>query len=136
MPARDDVLPLYIQEQGAMLGKSGDVLTVKKSGKLVQEVRRKDVAQVSLFGNVMVSAQALRELAADGVPICHFSYGGWFCALTSGLIHKNVELRTAQFAVAADPRRSLEQDQKLPDAAPPTPQRGFAHGPRRSLGPC
>lgn len=113
MPARDDALPLYIQEQGAILGKSGDVLTVKKSGQMVQQVRRKDVAQVSLFGNVLVSAQALRDLAADGVPICHFSYGGWFCALTSGLIHKNVELRTAQFAVAADVGRSLELAREL-----------------------
>ena len=108
MPARHDALPLYIQEQGAVLGKSGDLLTIKKSDKLVQQVRRIDVSQVALFGNVLVTAQALRDLAADGIPICHFSYGGWFCALTSGLIHKNVELRIAQFAVAADPRRSLQ----------------------------
>ena len=29
MPARDDALPLYVKEQGATLGKSGDELTVK-----------------------------------------------------------------------------------------------------------
>lgn len=107
MPARDDALPLYIQEQGTILGKNGDVLTITKSGQVIQTVRRLDVSQVSLFGNVLVTAQALRDLAGDGVPICHFSYGGWFCALTTGLVHKNVELRAAQFALAADPRRSL-----------------------------
>jgi CRISPR-associated protein Cas1 len=107
VPARDDAQPLYIQEQGAMLGKSGDELTVKKSGQVVRHVKLIDVSQVSVFGNVQVTAQALREVAAAGIPICHFSYGGWFHALTTGLVHKNVELRMAQFAVAADPARSL-----------------------------
>jgi len=107
MPARDDALPLYVQEQGAMLGKSGDELTVKKSGDMLHRLKLIDVSQVSLFGNVAITAQALREVAAAGIPICHFSYGGWIYAMTSGLIHKNVELRRAQFAVAADPARSL-----------------------------
>lgn len=107
MPARDDALPLYIKEQGATLGKSGDVLTVKRRQETLQKVKLMDVSQVCLLGNVQVTSQAVREITAAGVPIAHFSYGGWFCALTSGLIHKNVELRMAQSAVAADPRRSL-----------------------------
>ncbi len=108
MPARDDALPLYVKEQGAMLGKSGDELTVKKSGQVLQRLKMIDVSQVSLFGNVTITAQALREVAAAGIPVCHFSYGGWFCGLTTGLVHKNVELRIAQFAAAADARRSLD----------------------------
>jgi len=107
MPARHDALPLYIQEQGTTLGKSGDVLTVKRRHDTLQKVKLLDVSQVCLLGNVQVTAQALRELTAAGIPVAHFSYGGWFHGLTSGLIHKNVELRTAQFAAAADPRRSL-----------------------------
>jgi len=113
LPARDDAHPLYVQEQGAMLGKSGDRLTVtvrdkgKGKPKPIQTVRLIDVSQVSLYGNVQVSEQALRELAARGVPICHLSYGGWLSAITTGLVHKNVELRIRQFAVAADPRASL-----------------------------
>ncbi len=107
MPARDDALPLYVQEQGASVGKSGDRLTVKEKGKLVHDVRLIDVSQVSIFGNVQVTAQALRELSSRGVPVCHFSYGGWLNAITTGLIHKNVELRIRQFAVAADASESL-----------------------------
>lgn len=108
MPSRDDALPLYVQEQGASLGKSGDRLTVKEKGKLIHSVRMIDVSQVSLFGNVQVSAQAVRELAERGVPLCHFSYGGWLSAITSGLVHKNVELRIRQFAVAGDARAALQ----------------------------
>src|SRR5690606_28923864 len=52
-----------------------------------------DTSQVCLFGNAQLSAQALREVSSRGIPICHFSYGGWFHAITTGMIHKNVELR-------------------------------------------
>jgi CRISPR-associated protein Cas1 len=108
MPARDDALPLYLQEQGTTLGKSGELLVVKRRQDVIRQVRRIDVSQVCVFGNVQITAQALREITAAGTPVCHFSYGGWFHALTSGLVHKNVELRIAQFQTAADPQRALK----------------------------
>ena len=107
IPANDDALPLYLQTQGAMLGKSGDRLTVKLKDELLAERRLMDVSQVCLYGSVLVSAQALRELTVRGIPVCHFSYGGWFHALTAGFVHNNVQLRIRQFAVAADPQQSL-----------------------------
>jgi CRISPR-associated protein Cas1 len=102
LPARDDALPLYVREQGATVGKSGDVLTVKQRQETLAKVRLIDVSQVALFGNVQLTAQALKEIAAAGIPICHFSYGGWFHAMTTGMTHKNVELRIRQFAAAAE----------------------------------
>ncbi len=107
LPARDDALPLYIQEQGVTLGKSGEVLTVSRKGETFRKVKLIDVSQVSVFGSVQITAQALREIIATGIPICHFSYGGWFFGMTRGMCHKNVELRMAQFAAATDPNRAL-----------------------------
>jgi len=107
IPANDDALPLYLQTQGAMLGKSGDRLTVKLKDELLAERRLMDVSQVCLYGSVLVSAQALRELTVRGIPVCHFSYGGWFHALTAGFVHNNVHLRIRQFAAAADAEQSL-----------------------------
>lgn len=107
IPARPDALPMYVQHQGAMLGKRGDRLVVTSRGQLLADVKLIDVSQVCLLGNVQLTAQALREITGAGIPIAHFSYAGWFHALTSGLVHKNVELRMAQFAVAADPQRAL-----------------------------
>jgi len=107
IPASDDALPLYIQTQGAMLGKSGDRLTVKLKDELLAERRLMDVSQISLFGNVLISAQALREITSRGIPVCHFSYGGWFHAITAGLVHNNVQLRICQFAAAANPAAAL-----------------------------
>ena len=108
LPANDDALPLYVQTQGAMVGKSGDRLSIKYKDEVLAERRLMDVSQVSLFGNVMISAQVLRELTTRGIPVCHLTYGGWFHGLTSGLVHKNVELRIHQFEIAADAQRSLQ----------------------------
>ncbi|MCA9115126.1 MAG: CRISPR-associated endonuclease Cas1 [Planctomycetaceae bacterium] len=107
LPARDDALPLYLSEQGTSLGKSGDRLVIRRRREVLREVRLIDVSQVCLFGNVQVTAQALRELTIRGVPVCHFTYGGWFHGMTAGLVHKNVELRRTQFATAASPAASL-----------------------------
>ncbi|MBX3441388.1 MAG: CRISPR-associated endonuclease Cas1 [Planctomyces sp.] len=107
LPARNDALPLYVQEFGAYLGKSGDRLTVSKERKELASVRLLDISQVCLFGNVTVSAPALKELTTRGIPICHFTYGGWFHGMTTGLVHNNVELRIRQYAAASDPAESL-----------------------------
>lgn len=107
LPARHNALPLYVQQQGAFVGKSGDRVTVSLKGEKLTDARLLDVSQLCLFGNVMLSAQLISELASRGVPVCHFSYGGWFNAITAGLAHKNVELRIQQYAVAADPAASL-----------------------------
>ncbi len=108
LPARHDALPLYLQDYGLSLGKSGDRMVVKKKGEEIKSVAIKDVSQVCLFGNIYVTEPAIRDLATRGVPLCHFSYGGWFYAVTTGLGHKNVELRIRQYEIAAQHAPSLE----------------------------
>ncbi len=108
LPTRDNALPLYLQEHGLSLGKTGEQLAVKKKGSLVQKVRMLDVSQVCLFGSIHITEPALRELITRGVPVCHFSYGGWFYGITTGLVHRNIDLRIRQYAVAASKSESLE----------------------------
>lgn len=108
LPARDSALPLYLQEHGLSLGKSGEQLVVKKKGSVLQKVRLLDISQVCLFGSIHITEPALRELITRGVPVCHFSYGGWFYGITTGLVHRNIDLRIRQHAVAASNSESLE----------------------------
>lgn len=107
LPARHDALPLYVQEQGAFVGKSGERITVSYKGKELQSVKLIDVSQLCLYGNVSLSSALVRELSFRGIPVCYLTYGGWFNAMTTGLAHKNIELRIQQFAVAGDPLQSL-----------------------------
>jgi CRISPR-associated protein Cas1 len=102
-PARDDKLPLYVQEQGSRVGLDGDCLSVKRGKGGVQEVRLAHLSQVAVFGNVQFTSQALRSLMERGIPISFFSYGGWYYGRATGLSSKNVDLRLAQYRAAMDP---------------------------------
>lgn len=103
VPGRDDAKPLYVTEQGAQVGLSGDVLHVRgRERQPLAEARLIEVSQVVLVGNVQITAQAARELMTRGVPICWTTYGGWLSGLSDGLGHGNVELRRAQFRAADD----------------------------------
>lgn len=105
--ARDDKLALYVQGQGHSVGLKGDVLEIRNKKEVVNSVRLREVSQVSLFGAVQLSAQALRELAARDVTVLHLSYGGWLAAVTTPPPHKNIELRRRQFQVAENHRLCL-----------------------------
>jgi CRISPR-associated protein Cas1 len=102
VPARDDLRPLYVTGFNFTVGKSNDVLQVREKRELVQEVRLREVSQVSVFGNVTVTAGAVQALCEAERPIAYFSIGGWFYGLTQGLGLKNVFLRQQQFRRADD----------------------------------
>lgn len=113
VPATDYALPLYVQEQGAILGKKGDVLEARFDGKTQVVCRLIEISQVALFGNVTITPGALHEVCTRGIPVAHFSYGGWFYGITHGIGHKNVELRRLQFEAASDAGRSLGIARKM-----------------------
>lgn len=106
-PARDDALPLHVQAQGARLGKSGDQLEIVDRDGGKHRARLLDVSQVSVFGNVQVTAAALGELLRRGIPVCHFSYGGWFQGITHAIGPRNCHVRVRQFEQAREPERCL-----------------------------
>lgn len=113
VPARDEAGPLYVVTQGATIGKTGERLEVRKAGDPEAYVRLIDVSHVALFGNVQITASALRALADRGIPVLHFTYGGWLTAVTSAPNHKNIVLRTAQYRHAIHGRRRLTIAQAL-----------------------
>ena len=108
VPSRDDAVPLYVTEQGARVGISGEVIEVRgREGTKTGQARLFELSQLVLWGNVSVSAQAARELLVRGVPICWLTWGGWLAGLSDGMGHGNIELRRAQFRAAESPERSL-----------------------------
>ncbi|MEX1129720.1 MAG: CRISPR-associated protein Cas4, partial [Vicinamibacterales bacterium] len=96
VPARDDLRPLYVTGFALTVGKSDDVLQVRDKKQLIQEVRVHDISQVNVFGAVTVTGPALQALCWAEKPVSHFTHGGWFAGMTSGMGLKNVFLRIAQ----------------------------------------
>lgn len=106
-PARDEAQPLYVQEQGAYIGKSGEGIYVSKGRERLAEVRLKDLSQLVLCGGVSVSPAAFHLLLESGVAIAHLSHGHWFYGVSQGFGLRNAYDRAAQFRTAADPARCL-----------------------------
>ena len=102
MAANPDDRPVYVMEQGAVVGVRRGRLEVTKGTENLGSYRLIDVSQVCVYGNVTLTAQVMRELFAREIPVCWFSYGGWFSGMAEGLPGKHVELRRAQFTTAPE----------------------------------
>jgi CRISPR-associated protein Cas1 len=96
-----DAAPLYVTEPGSMVGIDGGRLTVSKHREPLASIRLIDVLHVCAYGNVQVSAQAMRSLFERDIDVFHFSYGGWLLGMTTALPSKNVMLRIRQTTAAA-----------------------------------
>jgi CRISPR-associated protein Cas1 len=106
-PARDYATPLYVQEQGARVGKESERLEIRKGDEKLGEAKVRDISQVVLMGNVQLSAQALHLLMEKEIPVIHLSTGGWFHGISHGQGIRNAYNRSAQYAAATDPARCL-----------------------------
>lgn len=101
----DDKVPLYVQETRTTINKLGDALQVRTPAperRVLAERPLRAISQVVLLGDVQISTQTLHALCEADIPVAYFSYGGWFYGMTTPLVSKNIELRIAQFARAAD----------------------------------
>lgn len=105
-PSGDTALPLYVQEAGARVGKSGEVLVIEaQAGKT--EVAVGDISELVLLGPVTLTTPALGALLREEIPVTWASSGGWVLGHTVSTGHKNVSVRIAQFRAAFDDRRCL-----------------------------
>jgi CRISPR-associated protein Cas1 len=112
-PARDDKLPVYVQEQGARVSLEGErlILAGRKEGR--SEARLPNTSQVSVLGNVQITTQALRELLTRGIPVSFFTAGGYYLGRATGHESNNVELRLAHYRAATDPELCLRMARGL-----------------------
>jgi CRISPR-associated protein Cas1 len=106
-PPREWARPLFVQIQGAKVGKSGETLIVRKSDEILAKVKVKDVSQLILCGGVSVSYAVNHLLCQLGIPIVHLSRSYWFYGITFGNQLRNAFDRAAQF------RASTETDRRL-----------------------
>lgn len=100
-PSDSAARPLYVTEQGAKIGIRGGRVRVTHRNVELREVRAIDVSQISVFGNVQLSSQLMRAAFSREIPVCWFSYGGWFQGIANGLPSKHVELRRRQVGIAS-----------------------------------
>lgn len=105
-PSADTALPLYVQEPGARVTKSGEVLVIETQESKTQ-VPIGEVSELVLHGPVSLTTPALGALLREEIPVTYASTGGWVLGHTVSTGHRNVAIRIAQYRAAFDERRSL-----------------------------
>src|SRR5262249_3171989 len=106
-PSADTALPLYVQEPGARISKSGEVLVIADREEKKIEVPIGDISELILHGPVSLSTPALVALRREEIPVTYASSGGWVLGHTVSTGHRNVAIRMAQYRAAFDERRCL-----------------------------
>jgi CRISPR-associated exonuclease Cas4/CRISPR-associated protein Cas1 len=105
-PSADTALPLYVQEAGARVKKSGETFVVETDGGNA-EVAIGDVSEIVLIGPVGMTTPALAACLREEISVTFASMGGYVLGHTVSTGHRNVSIRIAQSRAAFDDRRSL-----------------------------
>lgn len=98
VPRDPEQRPVYVLEPGSVVGVDGGRLIITRGTEQLESIRLIDVSQVSVYGNVQVTTQALRKLWGHGAPVLWLSGSGWLDGWSQGQPSKNVYLRRAQLS--------------------------------------
>lgn len=113
LPRCEEALPLHVQEPGARIKKKGGVLEIWLDEEKLTEARIQEISHLALYGPVHITAPVIHEMMRCGIGISYHSFGGWFMGYTTGVAHKNVELRTSQYKKSFDDNTCLSLARNL-----------------------
>jgi CRISPR-associated protein Cas1 len=97
-----NTLPLYLQEQGAKIGITGETFVITKNGKALKTVLMTDVSQIVIYGNIQITSQAIRKAFEKGIQVLFYSSRGTFSGMARGLACYNSKIKPAQFCSIAN----------------------------------
>jgi CRISP-associated protein Cas1 len=97
----------YIMEQNASVACEGERLLVKKGSTVLHALHLFKLDQLVLFGNVVLTPQAINRLLKDGVDTVFMTAAGRYRGRLQAPHSKNITLRVEQFRRLADPEFCL-----------------------------
>lgn len=98
---------IYVKEQGAVVGRDGERLVVRKGGAVLEEVPIANISEVALMGNVQLTSQAVATLLAKEVDVVFLSSYGKFRGRLAGTGSKHSRLRHRQLLALGEEGRAL-----------------------------
>jgi CRISPR-associated protein Cas1 len=93
---------LYVVEQGAVLGREGHKLVVRKGQEVLQELPLQHVECVYIYGQVQVTTALVHSLVALGSELVFLTADGRYCGRLLGRESSRADLRLLQYRRAED----------------------------------
>lgn len=106
--SRELLNTLFVMTPDAYVRLDHESLKVEVNGEKRMQVPLHHLGSIMLFGNTMISPQAMQRCAADGRTINFMDFAGRFKARVEGPESGNVLLRLAQYDAYKDTAKSLE----------------------------
>lgn len=106
--ARDDSIPLYVQDQGARISRVDERLAVHLGQRKIAEIPLYETSQVCLMGNIQMSTQAVHACMSYEIPILYHTSGGYFKGMTTPVSGRSARVRIHQALASEDPATCLE----------------------------
>ena len=107
---------LYLDQQGARLGKNGERLVVRDREGGEQSLPIEQVDRVMIYGRVQVTTEALDVLLKHGIPTTLLSSRGWLRGHVLADCGGQVQRRARQYAVMKDAAQALPLARRLVEA--------------------
>lgn len=104
---------LCIAVQGAVVGRSGERLQVRKDNVLVKDARTLELEEVLLMGHVSLTPDAVNYLLEREIDTFFLTQHGRYRGRLQGPSSKAVLLRRAQYAATAEPATALAVARRL-----------------------
>ncbi|PID56978.1 type I-D CRISPR-associated endonuclease Cas1 [candidate division KSB3 bacterium] len=98
---------VYIQEQGAVLRKTGERLRVTLKNTVLLDRPLINVSQVVVFGQASITAATVQTLLEKEIEVCYLTQRGRFVGRLLPAASKNGLLRRAQYRAALDAEQTL-----------------------------
>ncbi len=105
--ARDDGIPLYVQDQGAHISRTENRLKVFLGKKSLGEILLRETSQVCIMGNIQITTQAVHACMNNDIPVLHFTSGGYFLGVSQPLSTKSARVRIHQARMSANEEQKL-----------------------------
>lgn len=100
-------------ESGYTVHLHGELLELRRGGKVARTLKLAELDQLLLFGQVEVSHAALMACLARGIDVVFLTKGGSFRGRLVARASRHVELRMAQYQKLAQSEASLELARKF-----------------------
>lgn len=105
-----------ITESGHEIHLKGEVLELRRGGKLARTLKLSELEQLWLFGHVEITHAAMMALLNLGIDVVFLTRGGSFRGRLVGRASRHVELRAAQYRKLGDPHFSFDIAKKIVEA--------------------
>ncbi len=105
-----------VTEMGHEIHLRGELLDLRRGGKIARSLKLAELEQLWLFGQVELTHAAVMALLERGVDVVFLTRGGSFRGRLVGRTSRHVELRTFQYRNLAQPQFALQIAKEIVEA--------------------